>query len=193
VRLVDLCETPIERIAPAGIQTGDALHEVDMIVYATGFDAITGAFDRIDIRGTGGQRLRDKWAHGPRTYLGLQIAGFPNMFTLVGPHNAATFCNIPRCIEQNVEWVTALLRHMQARRLTRVEATAAAEAAWTEHVHETAQRLLITQIDSWMTGINTNVPGRQARTFMAYAGGAPAYRKRCDEVAARGYEGFVLE
>jgi cation diffusion facilitator CzcD-associated flavoprotein CzcO len=193
VRLVDLRETPIERIAPAGIQTGDALHEVDMIVYATGFDAITGAFDRIDIRGTGGQRLRDKWAHGPRTYLGLQIAGFPNMFTLVGPHNAATFCNIPRCIEQNVEWVTALLRHMQARRLTRVEATAAAEAAWTEHVHETAQRLLITQIDSWMTGINTNVPGRQARTFMAYAGGAPAYRKRCDEVAARGYEGFVLE
>ena len=88
-----------------------------MIIYATGFDAITGAFDRIDIRGVGGRRLRDKWADGPRTYLGLQIAGFPNLFTLVGPHNAATFCNIPRCIEQNVDWVTALLRHMREQGL----------------------------------------------------------------------------
>ena len=192
VRLVDLRETPIERITPSGIRTSDAEHEVDMIVYATGFDAITGAFDRIDIRGVDGQRLRDKWAGGPRTYLGLQTVGFPNMFTLVGPHNAATFCNIPRCIEQNVEWVTALLRHLQSRRLTRVEPTPAAEAAWTEHVYETAQRLLLTQVDSWMMGINSNVSGKQTRTFLLYAGGAPAYRKRCDEVAAKGYEGFVL-
>jgi cation diffusion facilitator CzcD-associated flavoprotein CzcO len=192
VRLVDLRDTPIERITPTGIKTSDTAHEFDMIVYATGFDAITGAFDRIDIRGIGGQRLKDKWAHGPRTYLGLQIVGFPNMFTLVGPHNAATFCNIPRCIEQNVEWVTALLRHMRAERLTRVEPTEAAEAGWTEHVHETAQRMLLTQVDSWMMGINTNVPGKQKRTFLVYAGGAPAYRKRCDEVAAKGYEGFVL-
>jgi cation diffusion facilitator CzcD-associated flavoprotein CzcO len=192
VRLVDLRDTPIERITPTGIETSDAAYELDLIVYATGFDAITGAFDRIDIRGIGGQRLRDKWAHGPRTYLGLQVAGFPNMFTLVGPHNAASFCNIPRCIEQNVEWVTALLRHMQAERLTRVEPTEAAEAGWTAHVHEIAQRFLLTQVDSWMTGINTNVPGKQKRTFLVYTGGAPAYRKRCDEVAAKGYEGFVL-
>jgi cation diffusion facilitator CzcD-associated flavoprotein CzcO len=192
VRLVDLREAPIERITATGVETSDALHELDMIVYATGFDAITGAFDRIDIRGAGGLRLKDKWANGPRTYLGLQIAGFPNMFTLVGPHNAATFCNIPRCIEQNVEWVTALLHHMQDRGLTRCEPTAAAEDAWTAHVHEVAQRLLLTEIDSWMTGVNTNVPGRRERTLLVYAGGAPAYRKRCDEVAAKGYEGFAL-
>src|SRR6266567_1399426 len=99
VRLVDVRETPIERITPAGVKTSDSEHEVDMIIYATGFDAITGAFDRIDIRGRGGRRLRDKWAEGPRTYLGLQVEGFPNLFTLVGPHNAATFCNIPRCVE----------------------------------------------------------------------------------------------
>jgi cation diffusion facilitator CzcD-associated flavoprotein CzcO len=192
VRLVDLRETPITRITPSGLETTDAVHAFDMIVYATGFDAITGAFDRIDIRGLGGRRLVDAWADGPRTYLGLQVVGFPNLFTLVGPHNAATFCNIPRCIEQNVEWVTALLRHMQARGLTYAEPTPAAESAWTEHVHETARRLLLTSVDSWMMGINSNVPGKQRRTFLLYAGGAPAYRKRCDEVAARGYDGFVL-
>ena len=193
VELVDLRATPIERITPAGIRTSDRVRAFDMIVYATGFDAITGAFDRIDIRGTGGVRLRDKWAGGPRTYLGIQIAGFPNLFTLVGPHNAASFCNIPRCIEQNVEWVTALLGHLRARRLTRVEATPAAEAAWTQHVHETAQRFLLTKVDSWMMGINSNVAGKDTRTFLLYAGGAPVYRKRCDEVAAKGYEGFVLQ
>ena len=192
VRLVDVRRTPIERITATGVRTSDETHEADLIVYATGFDAVTGSFDRIDIRGTGGQRLRDKWARGPRTYLGLQIAGFPNLFTLVGPHNAATFCNIPRCIEQNVEWVSALLGHMQARGWSRVEATPRAEDAWTEHVFETAQRLLLTKVNSWMMGINTNVPGKETRTFLAYAGGAPAYRKRCDEVAAKGYEGFAL-
>ena len=114
-------------------------------------------------------------------------------FTLVGPHNAATFCNIPRCIEQNVEWVTALLRHMQEKGLTRVEATGVAESTWTEHVQEVSQRLLFTQINSWMTGINTNISGKQKRTVLVYAGGAPAYRKRCDEVAAKGYEGFAFQ
>ena len=192
VRLVDVNETPIERITPTGIKTSDDAYQFDMIIYATGFDAITGAFDRIDIRGRGGARLKDKWADGPRTYLGLQVAGFPNMLTLVGPHNAATFCNIPRCIEQNVDWVTDLLRYMGERGHTRIEPTLAAEDAWTDHVHQTAARLLITQVDSWMTGINRNVAGRQKRTFMAYAGGAPKYRDKCDEVAADGYAGFVL-
>jgi cation diffusion facilitator CzcD-associated flavoprotein CzcO len=192
VRLVDLRETPIERITPNGIKTSDAEYQFDMIIYATGFDAITGAFDRIDIRGRGGLRLGGKWADGPRTYLGLQIAGFPNMLTLVGPHNAATFCNIPRCIEQNVEWVTDLLRHMAEKGYARIEASEAAEDVWTQHVHESAARLLLLEVDSWMTGVNRNVPGRQKRTFMAYAGGAPKYREKCDEVAARGYEGFVL-
>jgi cation diffusion facilitator CzcD-associated flavoprotein CzcO len=192
VELVDLRETPIERITAKGIKTTDGERAFDMIVFATGFDAITGAFDRIDIRGRGGKRLKEKWAEGPQTYLGLQVEGFPNMLTLVGPHNAATFCNLPRCIEQNVEWVSDLLRYMRARGLTRVEATAPAEAGWTAHVHETAARLLLMQVDSWMTGVNKNVAGRQKRTFMAYAGGAPKYRQKCDEVAAHGYEGFVL-
>jgi len=192
VQLVDLRETPIERISATGIVTSATEYEFDMIIYATGFDAITGAFDRIDIRGRDGQRLKDKWADGAHTYLGLQVAGFPNMLTLVGPHNAATFCNIPRCIEQNVDWVTDLLRYMKEKGLNRVEATAAAEEAWTEHVHEAASKLLASRIDSWMTGVNRNVPGRQTRTFMAYAGGAPKYRETCDQVAANGYEGFVL-
>jgi cation diffusion facilitator CzcD-associated flavoprotein CzcO len=192
VRLVDIRETPIERITPAGIKTSDAEHQLDMIIYATGFDAITGAFDRIDVRGLGGRRLRETWAEGPRTYLGLQIVGFPNLFTLVGPHNAATFCNIPRCIEQNVDWVTALIAHMREKGLARVEATAEAEREWTQHVHDTGRRMLFTQVDSWMMGINSNIAGKQKRTFIVYAGGAPKYREKCDEVTAGGYAGFTF-
>ena len=192
VRLIDIRAAPIERITPAGIRTSDAEYAFDLIVYATGFDAISGAFDRIDFRGVGGRTLKEKWADGPLTYLGLQVAGFPNLFTLVGPHSAATFCNMPRCIEQNVDWVTALLLHMRARGYSRAEASAEAEAAWTAHVHEAAARMLFTQIDSWMTGINSNLPGRRGRTVMVYAGGAPKYRERCDQVAANDYEGFVL-
>ncbi|HET7343202.1 MAG TPA: NAD(P)/FAD-dependent oxidoreductase [Methylomirabilota bacterium] len=192
VRLVDLRRTPIERITPAGIRTSGAEHPFDMIIYATGFDAITGAFDRIDIRGRDGRRLREAWAGGPRTYLGLQVVGFPNLFTLVGPHNAATFCNIPRCIEQNVDWVTALLAWMRARGHTRAEPTPAAEREWTQHVHDTGRRMLFTRVDSWMMGINRNVPGKDRRTFVVYAGGAPRYREKCDEVAAAGYAGFTF-
>jgi cation diffusion facilitator CzcD-associated flavoprotein CzcO len=192
VHLVDLRETPIERITPAGIETSAAEYDFDMIIYATGFDAITGAFDRIDFRGLSGRRLKDKWSGGPRTYLGLHIEGFPNLFTLVGPHNAATFCNIPRCIEQNVDWVTALIRHMRAKGYGRVEASAEAERGWTEHVNDTGRRMLFTQVDSWMMGINSNVPGRQKRNIQVYAGGAPKYREKCDEVAAGGYVGFTF-
>ena len=192
VALVDIRETPIERITPAGIETSAAAHEFDMIIYATGFDAVTGGFAKIDIRGVGGRALKDKWADGPVTFLGLQIEGFPNLFTLVGPHNAASFCNIPRCIEQNVEWVTDLLRHMRDTGLRRVEATARAAAQWTAHVHEMADRMLFTTVDSWFTGINSNLPGRRKRGVLLYAGGAPAYREKCDNVAANGYEGLVL-
>jgi Predicted flavoprotein involved in K+ transport len=192
VRLVDLRETPIERITRTGVKTTETEYPLDMVIYATGFDAITGSFDRIDIRGRGGRRLRDKWAGGPRTYLGLQVEGFPNLFTLVGPHNAATFCNIPRCIEQNVEWVTALLGHMRDRGHTRVEPTTESEEGWTQHVLETGRRMLFTQVDSWMMGINSNVEGKNKRTFVVYAGGAPKYREKCDEVAAGGYAGFTF-
>jgi cation diffusion facilitator CzcD-associated flavoprotein CzcO len=192
VELVDVREAPIERITPDGLETTRASYAFDMIVYATGFDAITGAFDRIDFRGTGGQRLRDKWSAGPRTYLGLQAHGFPNLFTLVGPHNAATFCNMPRCIEQNVDFVTALLRRVRERGVERVEASEAAETEWTAHVHEVAERMLFTRIDSWMTGINKNLASKRKRTVHVYAGGAPRYREVCDDVAADDYRGFDL-
>ena len=192
VELVDLRETPIERITPTGVQTRAAQHDLDMIVYATGFDAITGAFDRIDFRGKGGLRLKDKWARGPRTYLGMQTVGFPNLFTLVGPHNAATFCNIPRCIEQNVDWVTGLIRHLRDTGHERIEPTPAAEDAWTTHVYEVASMTLLSTADSWFMGVNSNLPNKP-RTFLAYAGGAPRYREKCDAVAANGYEGFVIE
>lgn len=191
VRLVDLRATPIRRVTAQGIETSDTVHALDMIIYATGFDAVTGAFDRIDIRGSEGRTLRDKWRDGPHTYLGIQTAGFPNLFTLVGPHNAATFCNIPRCIEQNVEWVTDLIVHLRDSGRRRIEPTAAAEAAWTEHVYDMANMTLLPTANSWFMGVNTNVPDKK-RTFLAYAGGAPRYRERCDEVAANGYEGFVI-
>jgi cation diffusion facilitator CzcD-associated flavoprotein CzcO len=190
--LVDCRETPIEAITPTGIKTRDAAYEFDIIVYATGFDAITGAFDRMEIRGVGGELLKKKWADGPRTYLGLMSAGFPNFMTLIGPHNAATFCNIPRCAEQNVDWVADLITHMRERGYRRAVPAVSAEDEWTAHVYETGRYLLLTQVDSWMTGINRNVPTRTKRTFMAYAGGAPAYRQRCEDVAASGYEGFEL-
>ena len=190
VLLVDLHESPIERITPKGIKTSDTEYEFDVIVYATGFDAVTGPLTRIDIRGEGGISIKDKWADGPRTYLGIQSTGFPNLFTLVGPHNGATFCNIPRCIEQNVEWVTDCIRHMREKGFTRIAARPEAEQAWTDHVNELAAGTLLEEVDSWFFG--ANIPGKK-RTVLMYFGGAPAYRKKCDDVAARGYEGFVLE
>ena len=192
VKLVDVKATPIERITETGVRTSDADYDFDMIIYATGFDAITGAFDRIDFRGTDGQRLKDKWADGPKTYLGLQSAGFPNMLTIVGPHNASTRCNIPRCIEQNVDWVTGLVRHAHEGGYTRFEATPDAEADWTRHIDELADGLLYAKIDSWATGINTNVEGKTVRRILQYQGGAPAYRARCDAVASEGYAGMDL-
>jgi cation diffusion facilitator CzcD-associated flavoprotein CzcO len=191
VRLVDTRKTPIERITETGIRTSDAEHRFDMIIYATGFDAITGAFDRIEFRGTDGV-LKEHWREGPKTYLGLMSAGFPNMLTIVGPHNASTRCNIPRCIEQNVDWVTGLMRAARDRRITRFEATPEAEADWSRHIEQLADGMLYTQIDSWATGINSNVEGKNVRRILQYQGGAPAYRARCDAVAADGYRGMVL-
>jgi cation diffusion facilitator CzcD-associated flavoprotein CzcO len=192
VHLVDTRETPIERITATGIKTSDADYTFDMIIYATGFDAITGAFDRIDFRGVNGQHLKDHWADGPKTYLGLMSAGFPNMLTIVGPHNASTRCNIPRCIEQNVEWVSDLMRYAQAHRITRIEATAEAEADWSRHIEELAEGMLYTQVDSWATGINSNVEGKTVRRILQYQGGAPQYRAKCEDVADNGYAGMVL-
>jgi cation diffusion facilitator CzcD-associated flavoprotein CzcO len=190
VRLVDIVETPIERITPAGVQTSAGEEAFDIIVYATGFDAITGSFDRIDLRGAGGVRLRDAWKSGPQTFMGVQVAGFPNMFMLVGPHTALG--NIPRSIEYNVDWVTGLLGHMQAHGLTYAEARPEAVARWTEHVKAVGEGLLSNEISSWFTGVNSNVEGKQTRIIARYSGSAPAYRAWCDEVAQRGYQELAL-
>jgi cation diffusion facilitator CzcD-associated flavoprotein CzcO len=192
VRLVDTRQTPIERVTETGIRTSDADYAFDIIIYATGFDAITGAFDRITFRGPDGTTLKDHWADGPKTYLGLMSSGFPNMLTIVGPHNASTRCNIPRCIEQNVDWVTDLLRTARDRGITRLEATHDAEADWSRHIEQLAEGMLYTQIDSWATGINSNVEGHNVRRILQYQGGAPAYRARCEEAATNGYAGMVL-
>ena len=191
VTLVNLQETPIAEIVPQGVQCSDKLHELDIIIYATGFDAVTGSLKRIDITGKGGQKLVDKWANGPRTLLGMQTVGFPNLFTLVGPHNGATFCNIPRCIEQNVEWLTELIRYMKEKGLHRIEPTLAAEDAWTELVDETAKRTLFPTADSWFMGVNVNDPTKK-RTFMLYAGGQQDYKARANASAEKDYEGFAL-
>ena len=193
VTLVDIKATPIEAVTETGIRTSDATYEFDMIIYATGFDAVTGAFDRVDFRGVGGQSLKEKWWEGPKTFLGLMSAGFPNMLTIVGPHNASTRCNIPRCIEQNVEWITGLMQYCRDNGITRFECTEAAEEHWSRHVEELASGLLYTLVDSWMTGINRNIEGRGHRRILQYQGGAPAYREHCAKVAAEGYSGMVLQ
>jgi cation diffusion facilitator CzcD-associated flavoprotein CzcO len=190
VKLVDISETPIERITPNGIKTTGAEYEFDLIIYATGFDAVTGSFDRIDIKGMDGQRLKDRWGHGPETYLGVMVDGFPNMMMLIGPHMALG--NIPRSIEYNVDWVTDLLRHAKERHATRVAATAAGVTTWTDHVKSLGVGLLSNEIDSWMTGVNRNVEGKQVRIINRYSGSAPAYRARCDEAAASGYQELAL-
>ncbi len=190
VELVDIVETPIERITPDGIQTSDAAYEFDIIIYATGFDAITGSFDQIDFRGADGVRLKDKWQGGPQTYLGIMVEGFPNMTMLMGPHTALG--NIPRSIEYCVDWVTGLIRYAHENGLTRVEATAEGVTSWTDHVKALGVGLLSNEVDSWMTGINRNVEGKQTRIIARYSGSAPAYRARCDEVAASGYRELAL-
>ena len=190
VELVDINETPIERITPAGITTSDREHEFDIIIYATGFDAITGAFDRIDIRGIDGVRLKDLWKDGPQTYLGVLVEGFPNLLMVMGPH--AGLGNFPRAAQYSVDWVTDLIRFAQERGVTRVEATPAGVAEWTEHVLASGEGLLMNEIDSWMTGVNRNVEGKQTRKIMRYSGGHPAFREHCDAVAADAYRKLAL-
>jgi cation diffusion facilitator CzcD-associated flavoprotein CzcO len=190
VELVDITTTPIERITPKGIKTTTKEHEFDIIIFATGFDAITGSFDGIDFRGTDGARLKDKWKSGPQTYLGIMVDGFPNMMMLMGPHTALG--NIPRSIEYSVDWVTGLIRFARQNNLTRLEATTAGVASWTDHVKALGVGLLSNEVNSWMTGINSNVEGKQTRIVARYSGSAPAYRAKCDEVAAKRYEELRL-
>jgi cation diffusion facilitator CzcD-associated flavoprotein CzcO len=190
VELVDLTETPIERVTPTGIRTTARDFEFDLIIYATGFDALTGAYDAMEIRGTGGQRLKDQWANGARTFLGIQNAGFPNLLMVMGPMGALG--NIPRSIEYNVDWVTGLLRHLRDHGITRVEAPQASVDAWMEVVAKASEGLLSNEVNSWMTGVNSNVAGRTTRVLARYSGSGPEYRSRCDAVAAGGYRELVL-
>jgi cation diffusion facilitator CzcD-associated flavoprotein CzcO len=190
VTLVSILETPIERVTRTGIQTRDTHYEFDIIIYATGFDAITGSFDRIDIRGVRDRKLKDKWKDGPLTFVGVMVEGFPNLFMVAGPHTALG--NIPRSIEYNVEWVTNLIGYLHERGLTQADTRPEAVAAWTGFVIQKAEGLLANEVDSWMTGINQNVEGKQVRRIVRYSGSAPDYRNWCDAVAAGGYGELVM-
>lgn len=190
VTLVDINDTPIKCINASGIETTDTQYDFDVIIYATGFDAITGAFDRIEFIGRDGQKLADKWHDGPITYLGTQVAGFPNLLTLAGPQGASVSTNFPPAIESAVEWAASLIEFMDKHNYQTVEPQAAAEAAWLEHVKEGYANSMLSNTKSWFTGYNSNVPGHDKLRHMIYIGGAPAYRDRLKEVADNNYEGF---
>ena len=189
VSLVDLRATPITDIVPSGIRTAQATHALDSIVFATGYDAVTGALDRIDIRGTGGQALKEKWSHGPRTYLGLMTAGFPNLFFITGPGSPSVLTNVVVAIEQHVDWIARCLQHMQNHKLGVAEPMVSAENEWVERVNKVAAGTLFPTTKSWYMG--ANIPGKPA-VFLPFVGGFGNYRLICEEVVAQGYRGFTL-
>jgi cation diffusion facilitator CzcD-associated flavoprotein CzcO len=195
VHLVDLRDTPIEKVTPAGIATTDQHYDLDIIVYATGFDAVTGAFDRVGITGTGGATLRDLWKDGPQTYLGLFVHGFPNLIAVGGPQGGGSgSVNFPRAIEQQTDWAADLLEHMRKTGLRRFEATPEAQAEWFAHVVEMNQLMLLRNARSWFTGYNSNVPGHDngAPRYLLYNGGAYKYRTTLRQVAESGYAAMEL-
>ncbi|MFF3013857.1 flavin-containing monooxygenase [Streptomyces sp. NPDC057939] len=189
VAVVDLAAEPITRITPGGIRTGVRHHPVDVIVHATGFDAMTGSQLAIDITGKAGTTLREKWAAGPRNHLGLLAAGFPNLFTVTGPLSPSVLSNAVTAIEQHVEWITACVAHLRENSYTEIDATAAAEDAWCEHVNSLADQTLYPGVASWYNG--ANIPDKP-RTFLAYTGGLDRYRALCEDSAANDYTGFTL-
>jgi cation diffusion facilitator CzcD-associated flavoprotein CzcO len=195
VHLVDISQTPIERVTPTGIRTSERDYDFDIIVYATGFDAITGGYDRIDIEGVGGRKLRDKWADGPITYLGMQISGFPNMVTIAGPQSGSASTNYPRGIEVGVDWVTGLLEYAWEHGYTRMEATHEAEEQWSEHVAQMYSTMLMRKAKGWFTGYNSNVPGHEHGRirYFVYNGGSPKFRSTIIGVANDGYKGIVFD
>ncbi len=194
VNLVDLSEAPIERITATGIKTAAAHHELDVIVYATGFDAITGGYDRIDIHGVDGRRLGEVWKDSPRTYIGVLAHGFPNLFMIAGPQSVSGSTNFPRAIETGVDWVTDLLVQARADGRTRIEATAEAEQEWVDEVVRAHERMMFRRSKGWFTGYNSNVAGHQEGKirYQAYFGGAPRYNQRVTELAANGYPGITV-
>ena len=189
VTLIDLRTTPIAAITSRGVLTSGAEYPLDDLVFASGFDAMTGALRAIDIRGRAGVSLRERWADGPRAYLGLMVADFPNLFTITGPGSPSVLSNMIVSIEQHVEWIADCLAHLRAHRFRAIEASAEAEAAWMAHVEELGNATLYPLANSWYMG--ANIPGK-SRVFMPYVGGVGAYRQQCDDIAARGYAGFSL-
>jgi cation diffusion facilitator CzcD-associated flavoprotein CzcO len=188
VSLVDVSETPIEAITPRGVRVAGQEYAVDAIVFATGFDAMTGAVLAVDIRGTGGRSLREKWAAGPRTYLGVGTAGFPNLFLVTGPGSPSVLSNMVPAVEQHAAWIADCIGHLREHGFARIEADPAAEDAWVGHVNDVASLTVYPSCNSWYLG--ANVPGKP-RVFMPYIG-FPTYVAKCNEVAAKGYEGFAL-
>ena len=189
VTLVDVRTAPITGITPHGVRTTHATYDVDVIVFATGFDAMTGALREIDITGVDGMTLAEKWAHGPVSTLGLMVAGFPNMFIITGPGSPSVKSNMVHAIEQHVEWISDCLAFLQAKDHAVIAASPESEQEWVAHVNAVADRTLFPHADSWYVG--ANIPGKP-RVFMPYVGGLPAYRQTCDDVAAKGYSGFVI-
>jgi cation diffusion facilitator CzcD-associated flavoprotein CzcO len=189
VSLVDLRKTPIERVTRSGIKTAAGEYDLDVLVLATGFDAVTGGLTGIDIRGTQGETLREKWAKGVRAHLGMAAAGFPNLLFVYGPQSPNAFANGPTCAELQGDWIVELLDHVRQRNWTRFEATAAAEEGWRAQVHALADATLFPQADSWYLG--ANIPGKP-REMLSFAGGLSTYMAKCNESAERGYEGFAI-
>jgi cation diffusion facilitator CzcD-associated flavoprotein CzcO len=188
VTLVDIKSDPIVEITPKGLRTQDSIYELNSIVFATGYDAMTGALFKIDIRGRDGLTLKEKWADGPTTYLGIMPAGFPNLFIITGPGSPSVLSNMIVSIEQHVEWVAECISFLRQRAIKGIEANEEAENSWMAHVSEVASLTLYPQANSWYVG--ANIPGKP-RIFMPYIGGLVAYRLKCDEVAAKDYEGFI--
>jgi cyclohexanone monooxygenase len=189
VTLIDVAKQPIEAITESGVKVGDKTYEVDALVLATGFDAMTGALLKVDIRGRGGKLLREKWNEGPRAYLGLAMAGFPNLFTVTGPGSPSVLTNMLPSIEQHVEWIADCIGYLRDRGKQRIEPETTAEDAWVAHVGDLAGATLRHTCNSWYLG--SNIAGKP-KVFMPYTGGFPAYVAKCNDVAAKGYDGFAL-
>jgi cation diffusion facilitator CzcD-associated flavoprotein CzcO len=189
VELVNIRQAPIVEITPIGVRTTEREYEVDSLVFAIGFDAMTGALREIDVRGRGGLELRRKWANGPRTYLGLTVSGMPNLFLITGPGSPSVLSNMVLSIEQHVDWVADAVAHLREQGLARIEATEEGESAWMRHVAELADATLYPQASSWYVG--ANIAGKP-RVFMPYVAGCGNYRRECEDVVRRGYAGFTL-
>ena len=187
VTLIDVRKAPIAEITPSGLRTQDGTYDLDILIFATGFDAVTGPLMAMDIRGKKGQRLKDVWADGPHTYLGLMVAGFPNLFTITGPGSPSILANVIFSIEQHVDWIADCLVNMRAEKRATIEAAADAQDAWMKHVAELGEGTFLTKVNNWYVG--ANIPGKP-RVFLPYVGGLGTYRDKCDEIAAKGYEGF---